>query len=160
MRMPQPARSFARPGMMDEIITEPLVALDIELADKAAVIEQIANLLTAEARLTDRELYIQDVYAREEVVPTGIGDLIAIPHARSAGVGASSLVYLRLKSAIRWNEQEEARYVFGIAVPADNVDNLHLKILSTVAKKLLDDKIKQVLVESTSKQQILAALLA
>jgi mannitol/fructose-specific phosphotransferase system IIA component (Ntr-type) len=40
------------------------------------------------------------------------------------------------------------------------VDNLHLKILSSVAKKLLDDKIKQVIEESPSKQQILELLLA
>lgn len=145
---------------MSQIITEDLIALDVDLPDKAAVINEIARLLMAGARLVDRDLYVKDVYEREEIVPTGIGDLIAIPHARSAGVSASSLVYLRLNSAIRWNEEEDARYIFGIAVPEDNVDNLHLKILSTVAKKLLDDKIKQVIVESPSKLQILEVLLA
>jgi fructose-specific phosphotransferase system IIA component len=144
---------------MNDIITESLIALDVELTDKAAVIDEIANLLAANARLVNRELYIKDVYEREEIVPTGIGDLIAIPHARSAGVSISSLVYLRLSSAIHWTDEEEARFIFGIAVPEDNVDNLHLKILSTVAKKLLDDKIKRIIVESTSKQQILESLL-
>jgi fructose-specific phosphotransferase system IIA component len=144
---------------MNDIVTESLIALDIELADKAAVIDEIASMLAANARLVDRELYIKDVYEREEIVPTGIGDLIAIPHARSAGVSNSSLVYLRLSSAIQWTGEEQARYIFGIAVPEDNVDNLHLKILSTVAKKLLDDKIKGIIVESTSKQQILESLL-
>lgn len=144
---------------MNDIITESLIALDIDLTDKTAVIDEIANLLASSARLVDRELYIRDVYEREEMVPTGIGNLIAIPHARSAGVSRSSLVYLRLSSAIRWNAEEEARFIFGIAVPEDNVDNLHLKILSTVAKKLLDDKIKGIIVESTSKQQILESLL-
>lgn len=144
---------------MNDIITENLITLDIELADKEAVINEIANLLAADLRLLDREVYIKDVYEREEIVPTGIGDLIAIPHARSAAVSRSSLVYLRLSSPIRWNDDEEARFVFGIAVPEDNVDNLHLKILSTVAKKLLDDKIKKIIIESTSKQQILESLL-
>jgi fructose-specific phosphotransferase system IIA component len=145
---------------MDKIITETLIALDIELPDKAAVIEQVANLLAADGRLTDRELYIKDVYAREEIVPTGIGNLIAIPHARSAGVATPSLAFVRLTEPIRWNDEEEARLIFGIAVPEANVDNLHLKILSNVAKKLLDDKIKQVIEESPSKQQILELLLA
>lgn len=145
---------------MNEIITETLIALDIELPDKAAVIEQVASLLADDGRLTDRELYIKDVYAREEIVPTGIGNLIAIPHARSAGVAASSLAFVRLTQPIRWNDEEEAKLIFGIAVPQANVDNLHLKILSSVAKKLLDDKIKQVIEESPSKQQILELLLA
>lgn len=144
---------------MNDIVTESLIALDVELPDKAAVIDEIASMLAANARLVDRELYIKDVYEREEIVPTGIGDLIAIPHARSAGVSSSSLVYLRLSSAIQWTGEEKARFIFGIAVPEDNVDNLHLKILSSVAKKLLDDKIKGIIVESTSKQQILESLL-
>ena len=144
---------------MNDIITESLIALEIELPDKAAVIDTIADLLLSNARLVDRELYIKDVYEREGMVPTGIGDLIAIPHARSASVSSSSLVYLRLSSPIQWSEEEEARFIFGIAVPEDNVDNLHLKILSTVAKKLLDDKIKEIITESTSKQQILESLL-
>jgi PTS system fructose-specific IIA component len=145
---------------MNDIITESLIALDVELTDKAAVINEIANLLAANSRLVDREIYIKDVYAREEMVPTGIGNLIAIPHARSAAVSSSSLVYMRLTAPIQWSDQEEARFIFGIAVPDDNVDNLHLKILSTVAKKLLDDKIKEIIEESPSKQQILDALMA
>lgn len=145
---------------MNSIITANLIALDLNLPDKASVIDEIANLLEADSRLLDRELYIKDVYEREGIVPTGIGDLIAIPHARSAGVSSSSLIYIRLTSAIHWNDEEDAKYIFGIAVPEDNVDNLHLKILSSVAKKLLDDKIKQLIVTSPSKQQILEALLA
>lgn len=144
---------------MNDIITDSLIALDVNLADKSAVIDEIANLLGVNSRLVDREIYIRDVYEREEMVPTGIGDLIAIPHARSAGVSKSSLVYLRLASPVRWNDEEEARFIFGIAVPEDNVDNLHLKILSTVAKKLLDEEIKKIIIESNSKQQILDSLL-
>lgn len=143
---------------MINLITEKLIVLDIELSDKAAVINKIADLLDADSRLADRDRYIKDVYDREDIVPTGIGDLIAIPHARSTGVITSSLVYLRLKSAIQWNE-EEARFIFGIAVPEDNVDNIHLQILSSVARKLLDDKIKRIITKSTSKQEILGVIL-
>jgi len=144
---------------MDSIITQGLIALDIELPDKTAVIEELGSLLAANSRLTDRELYVKDVWEREAMVPTGIGDLIAIPHARSAAVSTSSLVYMRLTSTIQWSEDEEARYIFGIAVPEDNVDNLHLQILASVAKKLLDDKIKKVIIESPSKQEILEVLM-
>lgn len=144
---------------MYDIITEKLIVLDVGLPDKATVIDEIANLLAASSRLVDRKIFIKDVYDREEIVPTGIGDLIAIPHARSAAVSSASLVYMRLTSPIRWSDEGDARYIFGIAVPEDNVDNLHLKILSSVAKKLLDDDVKRIIIESTSKQQILETLM-
>ena len=41
---------------MKDIITEGLIALDVELADKTAVIAEIANLLADGSRLVDREL--------------------------------------------------------------------------------------------------------
>lgn len=144
---------------MKNIITEQLILLDVELIDKAMVISQIAELLEIDDRLIDSVSYIDDVFSREEIVPTGIGDLIAIPHARSKAVSASSLVFIRLAKPIMWSEQEDAQFIFGIAVPEHNADNLHLKILSMVARKLLDDKIKKIIQDSPSKQQILEALL-
>ena len=144
---------------MDKIITENLIALDIDLPDKAAVINEIGDRLFANARVIDREKFIKDIYAREEITSTGLEDLIAIPHARSAAVSTASLVYLRLKSPIQWNKEQQARYIFGIAVPEDNTNNIHLKILSSVARKLVADEVKQIIVESNSKQTIVKARL-
>lgn len=144
---------------MSHLINDSLIALDLALPDRASVIEAVADLLDADRRLYDRAQYIRDVYEREEMVPTGIGDLIAIPHARSKGVSESSLVYLRLAEAVEWTGGEPARYIFGIAVPEGNVDNEHLKILSEVARKLLDDRIRAVIEASTSKQEILEVLM-
>lgn len=144
---------------MNELINENLIALDVHLPDKTSVIHEIAEILQLNDRLNDKAIYIQDVYEREAMVPTGIGDLIAIPHARSAAIKIASLVYIRLASPIQWSDEENAQFIFGIAVPADNVDNQHLKILSSVAKKLIDDKIKKIIIESPSKQQILEALI-
>lgn len=143
-----------------KLIDKSLIALDLDVDSKRSVIEKLADLLEESSRLDDREQYIHDVFEREEIVSTCVGDMIVIPHARSKAVNTASLVYIRLKNPVDWNDVDKAKYILGIAVPADNVDNLHLKILSSAAKKLLDDTIKNKLFKSTSKEEILTALLS
>lgn len=143
---------------MTDLITEQLIALDVEAGDKRAAIEFIADALLGDGRLIDREGYIADVLAREQLIETGIGGEIAIPHAQSAAVRSPSVVYLRLRGAVDWGESGPARHVFGIAVPNSNADGAHLAILASLARKLMDDETREILERSDSKREILESL--
>jgi len=142
-----------------EIIDETLIMLDIDLRSKNDVIEAIADTLDSCGRLNDRKQFIRDVLAREEVVSTYIGDQIVIPHARSVSVRTASLVYVRLKEPVAWNVSEQAKYIFNIAVPEKNDENDHLKILSSVARRLMDESKRPVFFLSKSREMIVSALL-
>lgn len=142
-----------------ELMNESLIVLDIDISSKESVISKIADLLEDSSRLIDRKQYIKDVFEREKIISTYIGDMMVIPHARTNAVNAASLVYLRLNEPVVWNDSEEAKYIFGIAVPEENVENIFLTILSSVARKLLDDTIKSTIFASKSKKEILVALL-
>lgn len=142
-----------------EIIDETLIMLDIDLRSKNDVIEAIADTLDSCGRLNDRKQFIRDVLAREEVVSTYIGDQIVIPHARSVSVRTASLVYVRLKEPVAWNVSEQAKYIFNIAVPEKNDENDHLKILSSVARRLMDESKRPVFFQSKSREKIVSALL-
>ncbi len=96
--------------------------------------------------------------AREALIETGIGGEIAIPHAQSASVRSPAVVYLRLRNSVEWGESGPARHVFGIAVPAEGKDGTHLKILASLARRLLDDGTRNVLERSDSKREILEVL--
>lgn len=119
-----------------EIITDELIQLDIELLDKESVVDYIANILLEQNRITDSNQLIFDIYQREEEASTSMGLGIAIPHAKSSAVTNASVVFLRLNQPIEWNTDKDVRMVFGIFVPAENIDNQHLKILSSLARKL------------------------
>jgi len=141
------------------LVDESLIILDIDLRSKEEVIEKIADTLDASRRLNDRLQFIHDVLEREEIISTCIGDQIVIPHARSGSVRTASLVYLRLKQSVDWNASEQAKYIFNIAVPDVNDENEHLVILSSVARRLLDETRRSIYFHSTSKKAIVSALL-
>ncbi len=138
---------------MVELINEDLILLDIELKSKEDIINIITSLLEKANRINNREVFIKDIYKREEEVPTSMGMKIAIPHAKSEGVKATSLVFIRLKEEVIWNDEDRVKFIFGIAVPKENEDNIHLKILSSLARKLINREYIELLGKVKDKQE-------
>jgi fructose-specific phosphotransferase system IIA component len=127
--------------------------LDLNTSGKIETIKHLANLI--EERLTDVDKYVEDVIARESISTTGIGDGVAIPHAKSTWVKIPKVVVGKSSSGIEWEslDDEPVNIVFLIAVP-ENGGNEHLKILQKLAMSLMDDEIKEELVNATDKRFI------
>lgn len=143
-----------------ELIHEKMIILNAEVSCKEDVLNLIGELMEKNDRLFSKVQYIEDVHEREALTSTAIGDSIAIPHALSSAVKFSSLVFLRLKNKIEWNDGEYVNYIFGIAVPKENKDNEHLKIISMIAKNMLNEKFKRTLFSTESKKEIIQKLTA
>lgn len=126
-----------------EIITDKLIQLDVTLDSKESVINHITSILMSQNRIGDKEKLIEDIYMREEEASTSMGIGIAIPHAKSVAVNQASVVFLRLNRKIDWNTDNDVQMIFGIFVPAQNVDNQHLKILSSLARKLANQEFRE-----------------
>lgn len=126
-----------------EIITEELIQLDVSLTDKDGVIDYIIALLNRKGRTDDPLQLKKDILLREEEASTSMGLAIAIPHAKSTAIKESSVVFLRLDPSIEWNTDVGIKMIFGIFVPAENVENQHLKILASLARKLANHEYRE-----------------
>lgn len=134
------------------VISQKLIELDIDIQNKDQVIEYISDLMAENSRANDKEKLIKDIYLREEEASTSMGFGVAIPHAQSSAVLEASVVFIRLKDEIDWNEDKDVRLVFGIFVPSENVDNTHLKILAQIARNLVNEDFRnQLLTVKTGK---------
>ncbi len=67
------------------------VELNGKVTSKPETIEKMVALMAAGGNLADVEAYKKGVFAREEESTTGIGEGIAIPHAKTAAVKAPDL---------------------------------------------------------------------
>ncbi|MGL4336968.1 MAG: PTS sugar transporter subunit IIA [Turicibacter sp.] len=126
--------------------------MDLELitTEKLSTIKHLASLLTD--RVSDVDGYIKDVFTREAMSTTGIGDGVAIPHAKSAHVLVPTVVVGKSVQGIEWESLDElpVHLVFMIAVP-ENAGNDHLKILQKLAVGLMDDDFREELLTVTDK---------
>lgn len=138
---------------IDDITSSGLVALDIEADDQWAVIDTLADLLDADGRLTDRDSYVQAVYAREkDTGGTAMGMGIAIPHAKSGGVQTAGVAFGRPSSPLRYGE-EEADLIFLIAAP-EGEHNLHVKVLQQLARRLMHESFRDSLRGASTPEEV------
>lgn len=59
---------------------------DIDVADREEAIRLMADCLYKNGYLLDKDQFCQDVYDREKIYPTCIGNGISIPHGKSEQV--------------------------------------------------------------------------
>jgi len=122
---------------MTALISDDLVALDVDVADRAEVTRLLGELLAKAGRVTDLEGFLADVRAREEQMPTGLPGGIGIPHARSAYVTVPTLGFARVPKGVDFGAEDgPATIVFLIAAPEGGGSD-HLQILAKLARRLI-----------------------
>lgn len=124
------------------LIDEKLVVMDLEASTKKEAIEKLAQAAAESGRVNCTQDYVQAVIEREEAVTTGVGNGIAIPHGKSRAVNEPVIIFGRLKRKIDWDalDNEPVDMIFMLGIPEENVDNVHLKILSQLSRKLMNEE--------------------
>lgn len=138
---------------IDEITNAGLVALDLDVEDRWGAIDALADLLDADGRLGDRDAYVAAARAREEETGgTAMEMGIAIPHAKSGGVKEPGVAFGRTAEPIQFGG-EKADLIFLIAAP-EGENNLHVKVLSQLARRLIHESFRTSLREATSSEEV------
>ncbi len=139
-----------------DLLKNESIVLGAHPADKQAAISQLVDLMDAAGNLSDKEQYKKDVLAREASGTTGLGDGIATPHAKSAGVKAAGLAAMTVPGGMDFESMDgkPSRLFFLIAAP-DGSNDEHLAILSKLATMIMDPDFKEALIAATSKEEFL-----
>ncbi|MFJ5896890.1 fructose-specific PTS transporter subunit EIIC [Streptomyces sp. NPDC093064] len=125
---------------MSDMITADLVDLDLSADTKQAAARSLAERMVALGRVTDLEGFLADVAAREAQMPTGLDGGIGIPHCRSEHVVEPTLAFGRSAAGIDFGAADgPADLIFLIAAPS-GADDAHLKILSSLARQLMNNE--------------------
>ena len=132
------------------------IVLGAQPANKQAAIDQLTELMAAAGNLSDKEQYKKDVLAREAQGTTGLGDGIATPHAKSAGVTAAGLAAMTVPAGMDFEslDGKPSRLFFEIAAP-DSANDEHLAILSKLATMIMDPEFKEALIAAPTKEDFL-----
>ncbi|MEV4053162.1 fructose PTS transporter subunit IIA [Amycolatopsis sp. NPDC049688] len=131
-----------------DLITADLVDLSLDASDKQAAVRGLAQRLVDAGRVTDLDLFLKDVAAREEQMATGLEGGIGIPHCRSAAVTAPTLAFGRSDAGIDFGAPDgPARLIFLIAAPEGGGSD-HLKVLAALARRLVRAEFKQNLLDA------------
>ncbi|OED32449.1 PTS fructose transporter subunit IIA [Planococcus maritimus] len=139
-----------------QLLTENTIILNLKAGSKRDVLDELAGQLNEAGKLNDQQQFTKDILAREEQSTTGIGDTIAIPHAKSKAVKEPAIAFGRSHEGIDFEslDGQPAQLFFMIAA-TDGANDDHLEALSRLATFLMDEKFRVNILEAESKQQVL-----
>ena len=137
-------------------LTEDHITLDLKSQSRDDAIREIAHLLKDNEHVVDFDKYLKDVYKRESDASTGIGNGVAIPHARTKSVDDFICAIGRSSSGIDFSaiDGEPVNIIILMGTPLDRL-NKYLKLLAHLSHLLKKPGFIQGLIEAPDPHSII-----
>jgi len=130
--------------------------LDVETRDDA--IDTLVDLLESEEYLPNKKAFAKAIFDREDLVSTGIGMGVAIPHAKLKEIDDFFIaIGIQKKKGLDWNALDKApvRLIFMIGGPEDKQTE-YLQILSLLTSAIRDMDLRKQLLHADEPEQVFA----
>ena len=134
------------------------IAVSLDAPTKPDVLHALSGLAATSSAVTDPEMLLEDITAREALISTGVGQGIALPHARTSAVTETVAAFATLAEPVEYDalDGEPVRLVLLIAGP-DSERHHHVRLLSRVSRVLSDAETRDRLGASTGAADVLSA---
>ena len=142
-----------------DLLAKESIDLQAKVGSKGEALEHLVALMAKSGKLADEAEYKRCVLAREEEGSTGIGEGIAIPHAKTNAVKAPGLAAMIVAEGVDFAslDDQPAKLFFLIAAP-DTEDNVHLDVLSRLSTLLMDEEFTTALYAAKSPKEFLSII--
>ena len=142
-----------------DLLDKKSVTLNLIASTKIEAIDEMVNLVENSGNLNNKEEYKKAIIAREEMSTTGIGEGVAIPHAKTKAVNKACLAAGISKDGIDYESFDGSlsHLFFMIAAP-DGANDTHLEVLSRLSTILMDEEFRNSLINATSIDEFIALI--
>lgn len=141
---------------MSEVFTQEHIKLNLDFNDKNEYLKYIAKLSVTLGIGKEEQGVFDGLVDREKDFNTNLGDGIALPHTKSDYILKPAIFVLKPKGQVQWEDAngEGIKIIICILSPSQKSGNTHLKLISSLARKLIDEDFKSSLVNSIDDKEI------
>ncbi|GAA0373031.1 PTS fructose transporter subunit IIABC [Bacillus horti] len=142
-----------------DLLQESTIILDLQSNSKEEVIQELIDKLDFAGKLSNPAKFKEAILAREKQSTTGIGEGIAIPHAKTDAVKHPAIVFGRSRSGLDYEalDGQPSHLFFMIAAP-DGANEAHLETLSRLSSLLMNTSFRAELEAANSEREIIQAI--
>lgn len=123
---------------IQDVLKKDVMLLDLQATSKEAVIDEMIASLVEKGYVTDFDVFKTGIMNREAQTTTGLGDGIAMPHAKNAAVKEATVLFAKSNKGVDYAslDGQPTDLFFMIAAP-EGANDTHLAALAELSKYLM-----------------------
>lgn len=139
-----------------ELLSKDTILLHMDGSQKEEAINQLVDVLYKAEKISDRGAFKAEIVKREQLSTTGIGDGIAIPHAKTKVVKKAAIAFGKSVSGVNYEalDGKPSHLFFMIAAP-EGANNTHLDALARLSGMLMKAEVRYQLLTATTAEEII-----
>ncbi|MDD6406463.1 MAG: fructose-specific PTS transporter subunit EIIC [Lactobacillus equicursoris] len=139
-----------------DILSPESMIMDLKATTKEEAINEMADLEVATGIVNNKEKFVESIWAREKEGTTGIGEGIAMPHARNEYINKARVLFAKSEKGIDYDslDGQPVHLFFMIAAPA-GADNTHLQALAKLSSLLINPDLVAKLKGATKPEEVI-----
>jgi fructose-specific phosphotransferase system IIA component len=146
---------------LHSLLNEKVIDLDFKEKKKARLIAALVDLLSRSGKLRNKKSFLRSILEREKLGSTGIGNGVAIPHAKSGSIKGFALAFAKSKEGVDFGalDGEKVFLFFVFASPPEPVGE-HLKVLAKISYLIKDKFIVDLLKQAKDAKEVIKIIRA
>ncbi|MGM0230286.1 PTS system fructose-specific family, IIABC component [Enterococcus sp. AZ091] len=124
---------------INDLLLKDAMIMDLQATDKKGAIDEMVAKLYEVGRISDIDVYKEGILAREAQTSTGLGDGIAMPHAKNQAVNEATVLFAKSKTGVDYEALDgQPTYLFFMIAAPEGANDTHLQALAALSRLLID----------------------
>jgi len=145
---------------ISDILKKEHIIKELDSYDKKNVLDELSSFLEDEGEITSKENLLTALIEREKLGSTGIGENVAIPHAKISEIDKIITVFGRSKNGVEFEslDQKPVNFIFLVIAP-ENSTGQHLKALARISRLFKNPSLRESVLRTNEADQIYSILI-
>jgi mannitol/fructose-specific phosphotransferase system IIA component (Ntr-type) len=138
------------------LLTTKSVLPKLKVKDKETLLNKLVDLLEPQVESPQLDSIREAVFEREEIMSTGVGKGLAIPHGKASGIDTNYASFATLDNPIDYEsiDDKPVRIVFLLVGP-ESKNSAHIKLLSRISRLMNISRFRDALINCETPEEIL-----
>lgn len=138
------------------LLNEQTVLPDLEVSNKKEALDELISSFSDRVDEQEIETIRKAVFDREDIMSTGVGKGLAIPHGKADGIKDNYAAFALLQNPIDYEaiDGEPVNMIFLLVGPQSS-NRFHIKMLSRISRLMNNNSFREKLMDSSSAREII-----
>ena len=139
-----------------QLLAPETVRIGLAGSTKEAVINQLIDVLAGHSSISSLEAVREAVFDREDVMSTGVGKMLGLPHAKTPAATETVAAFATTDEPVDFGaiDDEPVRLLFLLVGPESDKSR-HIKILGRISRLISRDSLREKLLDVETAQEVI-----